>query len=121
MDRQEPPLSNTPKRIRRSLAGFFTGERIPYPSYDEALTYDALLSLRGWGRDEFATASPDFIAAARFAVFAERVAPILAAAQELAAMPASGMTPAQIKAKVAASAAIPNLHSALFPEDEPIG
>lgn len=42
------------------------------------MTYDALLSLRGWGEREFRLARPDFLDAARFAIFAERLGPMLA-------------------------------------------
>lgn len=79
-----------------------------------------LLSLRGWGHAEFGTATPEFLSAARFALFAERVAPLLATAEEAAALPAKGLTRDQIAAKVEASKAIPVYREALYPED-PVG
>jgi hypothetical protein len=84
------------------------------------MTYDALLSLRGWGEAEFTRAAPDFLAAARFAVFAERIAAELAAAQKVADTPFKpGHYDRQlVMAKAAAADAIPALKALLFPEDE---
>jgi hypothetical protein len=87
-----------PKRIRRSLGEWFTGERIPEPpaaesGSAEALTYDALLTLRGWGRDEFATATAEMVTAARAALFAERLAPLLAETVETLAVDPSNVEP----------------------------
>jgi hypothetical protein len=47
--------------------------------------------LRGWGRDEFATASAEAMTAARAALFAERLAPLLAEAEETLAIDVSGI------------------------------
>ena len=80
-----------------------------------------ILSTKGWGHDEFRNATPDFLAAARFALFAERVAPLLAQAEEVAALPRKGLTPDQIRAKVAGAEALPVFRAVLYPEDEPIG
>lgn len=41
------------------------------------MTYGALLSLRGWGEAEFRHASPQLFGAARWALYAERIVPIL--------------------------------------------
>lgn len=80
-----------------------------------------ILSTKGWGHDEFRNATPEFLHAARFALFAERVAPLLAQAEEVAALPRKDLSPAQIRAKVEASAALPVFRNVLYPEDEPIG
>jgi hypothetical protein len=51
--------------------------------------------LRGWGRDEFATASPETMTAARAALFAERLAPLLAETAEVLAVDPSNAEPPQ--------------------------
>jgi hypothetical protein len=51
--------------------------------------------LRGWGRDEFATASPETMTAARAALFAERLAPLLAETLETLAVDPSNVEPPQ--------------------------
>lgn len=51
------------------------------------MTYDTLLALRGWGESDFRLVRPDFLQAVRFALFAERMAPELAAAKSSLAQP----------------------------------
>ena len=76
MDLRAYPQQATPKRIRRSLGEWFTGERQASPSDpDEHLTYEALLALRGWRPSDFEAAEPEFLEAVRFALFAEATAP----------------------------------------------
>lgn len=109
----------TPKRIRRSLSEWFEGERIPNPDDpEEALTYDALLSLRGWGAIELDTARPDFLAAARHALYAERLMPILERARELQDMNMDAVSRDDKlrvgKAKMQARRLIPALREALY-------
>jgi hypothetical protein len=87
------------------------------------MTYDALLALRGWGRDDFATATGDFMAAVRFALFAERVGPILNSAEEIRDQPVDlrndpASTRTLMKAKHQAEAAVDSLRDALYPEDD---
>lgn len=56
------------------------------------MTYDVLLALRGWGEREFRLASPDFLSAVRHALFAERMAPELAAARAVQDTPFIGLS-----------------------------
>ena len=80
------------------------------------------MSLRGWGAEELRTASPEFMAAARFALFAEHIAPMLTNAEQVQNMPMTGVEPEQMRtlvpAKVAAANAIPALKALLWPEDD---
>lgn len=86
------------------------------------MTYDAILAARGWGREELATATRDFRAAVRFAVFAERLAPVVADLAEVQAMnPAGQDVKAQARigaAKIAAQREVAVIRSMLFPADE---
>lgn len=89
------------------------------------MTYDALMALRGWGREEFDTVTVDFASAVRFALFAERVAPILRSAEETAEMevPRHGQADtrtirAVVRAKQAAADALPAIKAVLYPEDD---
>ena len=110
-----------PKRIRRSLAGYYRGERFPDPESEEGqLLYDIILSRNGWGHDDFRLATPLMIAAARHAVFAEGVAKLLDGAEQVANIELDKHTPHDLRmAKFKASKAIPDLRAALYPEDEP--
>jgi len=90
------------------------------------MTYDALLALHGWGRDDFAHATADFLAAARFALFAERVGPMLEKTEQVRDMEVTrDMTPssqrAVMKAKAEATEAIDAMRAALYPEDDDDG
>lgn len=50
--------------------------------------YDALLAMRGWGKADFASVSPAFLAVVRHGLLAERSAPVLASdARTLATKP----------------------------------
>lgn len=119
--------ADTPKRIRRSLADYFTGERLVDPEApDGALTYDLLLSIRGWGRAEFEAASPDFLAGARFALFLEKAIPLLREWEAVRDIPVTGDMSgdrriALFKAKRAVEPLIPALTSLIYPEDDDLG
>jgi hypothetical protein len=80
-------LGCTPKRIKRSIAGYLVGDRIAEPASEaEALTYDVVLvARRGFGVEEERLATPAFADAVRWAQFAERLAPELIAARQKAA------------------------------------
>ena len=87
------------------------------------MTYDALLALRGWGRDDFATVTADFLSAVRFALFAERLAPILDKAEQAQNMEVPHHAPPStvrdvMKAKVAAADAVGPIREVLYPEDD---
>jgi hypothetical protein len=87
------------------------------------MTYDALLALRGWGRDDFATVTADFLSAVRHALFAERVAKVLRKVEEVRDMDVPHHAPPDdvrrvMKAKYEAEAAVGPLHDALYPEDD---
>lgn len=115
-----------PKRIRRSLAGFFAGERFPHPdSEDGRLVYDVLLALRGWGHDDFRLATPAFLSAARFAVFAERAGAVLSKAQAIQSQDMSGLGNEEKGAlalrKMDAAEDIATFTPLLFPEDNDDG
>lgn len=124
MARGKHPLFITPKLIRRSLADYYTGSGFPHPETDEGrLVYDVILSTRGWGPEAFKAATSDFLEAARFALFAEKVGPFLADAEEVLARP----MPSDPKAKLAlargkkqAQAAVPVIKALLYPEDDEI-
>ena len=81
-----------------------------------------LLSLRGWGAEELRTASSEFMEAARFALFAEHLTPMLTNAEQIQDLSLAGADPermrALVPAKVAAANAIPALKSLLWPEDD---
>lgn len=85
------------------------------------MTYDALLALRGWGEAEFRTVAPDFAAATRFALFAERLAPLLSEAQVIMAEPLPSDPVGKLEAakrKMTVEQEIPRLRAALYPEDD---
>lgn len=63
--------------------------------------YAALLSLRGWGVREFREFSPQLRATACWALYAEKVGPMLASERAMLNVNLSGLTPA---AKLAAYA-----------------
>lgn len=82
-----------------------------------------ILATRGVDRETFRLASPEFMAAARFALFAERAAPFLAEDEAIVAQPLSrDLTPdsriALAKAKLEAEKRIPIVRALLYPEDE---
>lgn len=96
------------------------GERYPDPADDPA--YDVLLSLRGWGVAEFERATPEFLDGARYALFAERVVPILKEAEAVLATPlpdhpADKLAAAQRKAT--AARIVPALRAALYLDEVP--
>ena len=113
-----------PKRIRRSLAGWFAGERIPSPEDPaEALTYDAILATRGWGRDEFALASPRFLTAVRTALFAEASVKLLEEAKDAASTAVPDDAPLTYRAellkyRLAGQEELARIRPVLFPEDD---
>jgi hypothetical protein len=84
------------------------------------------LALRGWGPDAFARATPEFIEAARWGLYVERLGPLLAEHREVQAMtidrrnPPSNL-PAVLAAKAAADEAIPLIEAILYPEDDTDG
>lgn len=113
-----------PKRIRRSLAGWYAGERIPSPEdREERLTYDAILATRGWGHDEFRLASPRFLSAVRAALFAEAGVRILAESEQAANVAVPSDLPLAtrgelIKHRLAAQEDVRRLRPMLFPEGD---
>lgn len=118
------PRVATPKRVRRSISEFLAGERLPDPDDPDAeLTYDALLALRGWGSEDFARATPSFLSAVRWALYAEKATVMYRNAQENAAltMP-SGISGEQqrklITLRLDAAAFVKSFGPVLFPEDE---
>jgi hypothetical protein len=116
----------TPKRIRRSISAWFEGERFASPDDpDEWLVYDAILAARGaWSIRDLEHAAPDFLAAVRFAMFAERAVKVLLDAKQILAMPSNeaGLSTAALRERLAAkSAAAQDLAvftAILYPEDE---
>jgi len=116
------PHGDGPKRIRRSLAEFYAGERFPPPESSEgALIYDAALSLRGWGPAAFDTAMPDFLEAARWSVLLERLMPIYQSAQARLSEPLPFDPVAKgevLKARLAAREFTAAWTPILFPEDD---
>ena len=84
-----------------------------------------ILSTRGWGREEFANASSDFLEAARWAVFSGYVGPMLAQLESIQNQPMDGLSgsPKLVLArqKREADKAIPVLKAVLYPEDEERG
>lgn len=127
MGRGEPANHHDPpKRIRRSLSDWFTGDRISHPEVpDDALTFDALLALRGWGAAEFREATPAFLAAARWALYAERYAPVLADHERTLALPMTDLSPQGkldlARAKQQAGRVVDALRAVLYPEDDDLG
>lgn len=84
---------------------------------------DVILATRGWGREEFRLAAPDFMAAVRVYLFAEKMAPVLREQEAIQAAPTSrDMTPdsrlALASAKTDAAKIIAALKPILYPEDE---
>jgi hypothetical protein len=75
--------------------------------------------LEGWGAAEFQTASPDLLAAARWALFARRVAPMLGEQRAQQAANLHALRPAaklvEGVAKRHAGVAIPILEALLYP------
>ena len=68
-------------------------------------------------------AAPELLAAARFAMFAERLTPMLRDMEEIQAMPIEkGASPDTLRrlipAKQSATETIPLIRSLLFPEDD---
>lgn len=124
MDEAARPHEHGPKRIRRSLAGFYAGERFPNPDSDDGrFVYDVILSTRGWDREMFRQASPEFTFAARFALFAERAAPALAELEAIQNQPVTAdMSPeyrgALARNKIQAAKDIPAFRALLYPEDD---
>jgi hypothetical protein len=87
------------------------------------LTYDALLSLRGWGVDEFRLATPRFLALARWALFAEAGVKILNEAKEAAAISVPREAPpearaAAVRLRLDGQAVVDSIRPVLFPEDD---
>ncbi len=125
MDEGSRPDGDTPKRIRRSLAEFYAGERFPAPDTDEGqLIYDVALSLRGWGPAAFATVTPDFLAAARWSIFLEGVMPIWRNAQAtlMEEMPRDPVAKGLVaNRKIAAQEFIEDWRPVLFPEPDDAG
>lgn len=85
-----------------------------------------LSARRGWGPDEFRLVSPMFAEAVRFAVFAEKAAPLLGDLEGVQNIPMKhGMAGedrlALARAKRDAAKALPAIREALYPEDEPLG
>lgn len=84
------------------------------------MTYDALLSLRGWTTEMFRAARPDFLAAARFALYVERLMPLFDDMKRVQATPlpkGPGYGEAAM-GKIAAGKAIELMRPVLFPEDD---
>lgn len=79
------------------------------------------MALRGWGRDDFDYVSRDFRDAVRFALFAEKAAPMLGSLEQVAGMTDAGMdltNKARLAgAKVAAIAEAARIRAILEPED----
>lgn len=113
-----------PKRIRRSISGYVSGERLPNPTDPtESLTYDALLVARhGLGADEQRLASDELLEAVRWVLFAEKAAPELAEWRRVVGMKASeldgqariDLMASQRVARDLVKRAVP----ILFPEDD---
>lgn len=79
-----------------------------------------LLSLRGWGADEFARAEPEFMAGARAALFVERLVPVLKDYQALLAAPLPN-GPAKLEVasrKMTAQKRLPELRRVLGLDDD---
>lgn len=113
--------SGTPKRVRRSLSEWFEGERVPHPDDpEEHLTYDVLLSLRGWDAEMFRVATPQFTAGARFALYAERLMPVLEEMKGIqnTPMPKGAGFADAARARLAVQKAIPEIRAVLFPGDD---
>lgn len=80
-----------------------------------------LLSLRGWGVEEFRLADPAFIAAARFALVAERLEPMLTQATQVLGRPLPDDPSAKLalaRAKSSAAELIPIMRAALHLEED---
>lgn len=116
---QEVRTAGLPARTRRSLSEWFIGDSFPATPDDpaEALTYDALLTLEGWGVAEFREFPPEVQAAARWALFARRVAPMLREERALQSLNLNRLGPDAKLAfgwsKMRAGANIPILEAAL--------
>lgn len=83
------------------------------------------MALRGWGRDEFQTASPEFMDAVRWGLFAERLGPVLSKWEEIQDREMhKGMSPRDRRvlgrAKLQAAEAIAAIKAVLYPEDDEI-
>jgi len=57
--------------------------------------YDALLAMRGWGKADFASVSPGFLAVVRHGLLAERIHPELDGAREVLATKPENVEPSQ--------------------------
>lgn len=82
---------------------------------------DVALSLRGWGAEEFEWATPDFLAAARWAVFLERLMPLYQSAQMRLTEPLPSDPDAKrhaVRVKLAAQEFTKDWTPILFPEDD---
>lgn len=80
-----------------------------------------LLSLRGWGLAEFTAAAPEFLAGARYALFVEKLAPVLSEAEAVLTAPLPPTGPEKLAAasrKLTVEKLIPALRTVLFPEDD---
>lgn len=80
------------------------------------------MSLRGWGETEFRHASLEMVEAARFALYAERLVPVLAGAEQVLATEfTQHMSPQDMsrlgRAKLVARQSVPAIRALLFPAD----
>lgn len=121
MGHEEPSCNGSaPKRIKRSLSQWFTGERIVQPTDpDGDLIYDALLSMRGWGEAEFRTAEPELRDAARWTLYAERLVPILHGHEAIQGTPLpadAAAKAAAVPARLTANRQIELIRAELFPD-----
>lgn len=81
-----------------------------------------LLSLRGWGEEEFRRARPDFLRGARWALFAERVMPMLEEERKIQGIDLPTGADPQVRgnvgrAKMEAAKNIESMTAVLFPAD----
>lgn len=77
-----------------------------------------ILATRGWGPEAFARAKPDFMDAARWALWTERAVPIWQHQREIQAVPTKDATPEVLAAKLDAQKIVPLLTELLWPKDE---
>lgn len=82
-----------------------------------------MLALRGWGEREFRLVTGEFLAAVRFGLFAETIAPELAQAEAAMKTPLTRDLSATERAQVtrlrlAAEQQRSAIRAALFPEDD---
>lgn len=74
--------------------------------------------MRGWGPEQFARATPEYMAALRWGLYAERAVPILAGWKAVQAIPTNEATPEQLTQKLDAAKVVPLLTDLLYPEDD---